>query len=31
MDNLLIVMFGFIVFIACLLVGEVLARHFDWK
>lgn len=31
MDNLLIVMFGLIVFIVCLLVGEMLAIYYDWK
>lgn len=30
MDNLLIVMFGIIVFIAALLVGEILSKYYDW-
>ena len=31
MDNLIILMFGLIVFIACLLVGGLLAKWFDWE
>jgi hypothetical protein len=31
MDNLLIFVLGLIIFIALLLVGELLAKYFDWK
>jgi hypothetical protein len=31
MDNLLIFILGLVVFIAALLVGELLAKYFDWK
>lgn len=31
MENLLITMFGLIVFIACLLVGGILAKYYDWE
>jgi len=31
MENLLIFILGLVVFIAVLLVGELLAKYFDWK
>jgi hypothetical protein len=31
MENLLIFVLGLIIFIALLLVGELLANFFDWK
>lgn len=31
MENLLIFVIGLIIFIALLLVGELLAKYFDWK
>jgi hypothetical protein len=31
MENLLIFAVGLIIFIALLLVGELLAKFFDWK
>lgn len=31
MENLLITVLGLVVFIAILLVGELLARYFDWQ
>jgi hypothetical protein len=31
MENLLIFVVGLIIFIALLLVGELLAKFFDWK
>jgi hypothetical protein len=31
MENLLIFMGGLIIFIVMLLVGELLAKFFDWK
>jgi len=31
MDNALILIIGFIAVIAVLLVGEVIAKHFDWN
>jgi hypothetical protein len=31
MENLLIFMGGLIIFIVLLLVGELLAKFFDWK
>lgn len=31
MENLLIFVVGLVVFIAVLLVGELLAKYFDWK
>lgn len=31
MENLLIFVLGLIIFIALLLVGELLAKYFDWK
>jgi len=31
MDNLTIVVLGLAVFIIVLLIGEVLAKFFDWK
>jgi hypothetical protein len=31
MENLLIFVVGLIIFIALLLVGEFLAKFFDWK
>ena len=31
MENLLIFVVGLIIFIALLVVGELLAKFFDWK
>jgi hypothetical protein len=31
MENLLIFMGGLVIFIVLLLVGELLAKFFDWK
>jgi hypothetical protein len=31
MENLLIFVVGLVIFIALLLVGELLAKFFDWK
>lgn len=31
MENLLITVLGLVVFIVILLVGELLARYFDWQ
>lgn len=31
MENLIILMFGLIVFVAVLLAGELLAKYFDWN
>lgn len=31
MENLIILLAGFFIFISALLIGEVLAKHFDWE
>jgi hypothetical protein len=31
MENLIILLVGLFVFIGALLIGEMLAKHFDWE
>ena len=31
MDNLIIVVLGLNIFIIILVIGELLAKHFDWE